>query len=49
MNETGGGVLFIVQEGFEGDGRLLGSLELSDGGHGEAGVTVVFRRERFYR
>jgi len=47
MNEAGGRVLFIVQKGFEGDGRLLGSLELSDGGHGESGVTVVFRRDRF--
>ena len=49
MHELSGRVVLVVQDGFEGDGRLLGSLELSDGGHGEAGVTVVFRRERFYR
>ena len=49
MNESGGWVFFIVQNSFEGDGRLLGSLELSDGGHGESDVMVVFRRDRFYR
>ena len=43
MDNSGGGIILIEKDGFEGDGRLLGSLELSNGGHGESGVTVVFR------